>query len=393
MYARRSSGRDGEGAVRAVERTRSRPSKVPVTIPRTPALPTLLRIPARGVADAVTRRTVAGARGRPRENRLLQSFRAVEEFPALRESRDAVVAGLDAGVPDEGAIVAGVVSDLGLAIRVLREAVRVAGTEPVGSVAVAVDRLEPGALRTICATVPTYDVLGPPGHWHDAPYRYLRHAVAVQRGVRRLSGALSRPDREVLVTAALLHDVGKLALAHADGRPGEPFAGRRASQARDPSGVDDAAIGGILLRRWGLPRGVWRPVEHHGTADPDRCIAILRLADLAARHDRGDGVTRAALLQAAETAGVDEDVLRALLYDQADIVVVPRGVAPCPLTPAELEALRGLSRGLRYKEIAQELGVQPTTIGSHLHKVYVKTGTTDRAQAVLLAAERGWLEG
>ncbi|WP_169449163.1 HDOD domain-containing protein [Patulibacter americanus] len=328
----------------------------------------------------------------PRENRLLRSFRAVEAFPALRESRDAVVAGLDAGADDAGAIVAGVVSDVGLAIRVLREAVRVAGAEPVASVAAAVDRLDAGALRTICATVPIYDVLGPPGHWHDAPYRYLRHAVGVQRAVRHLTATTAQPDREVLVTAALLHDVGKLVLADADGRPGEPFAGRRAAQARHPSGVDDAAIGAVLLRRWGLPRAIWEPVERHGSDDTEPRVAILRLADLVARHDRGDGVARATLLRAAGSAGVGEDVLRTLLYDQAGIVVVPPGGTPCPLTPAELEALRGLSRGLRYKEIAEELGVQPTTIGSHLHKVYVKTGTADRAQAVLLATERGWLE-
>jgi DNA-binding CsgD family transcriptional regulator len=345
------------------------------------------------VADAVARRAGGpGGRGLPRENRLLRSIRAVEEFPALRESRDAVLAGLDAGGDDRGAVVAGVVSDLGLAIRVLREAIGSADPAPVASVAAAVDRLDRDALRAVCAAVPTYDVLGAPGHWHDAPYRYLRHAVAVQRAVRRLTGTMARPARETLVTAALLHDVGKLVLADADGRPGDPFAQRRALGARAPAGVDDAALGGLLLRRWGLPRAVWRPVERHGSADTDPAVAVLRLADLVARHDRGDGVARSVLLRAAGAAGVEEGVLRALLYDQAGIVVLPRGAVPCPLTPAELEALRGLSRGLRYKEIAEELGVQPTTIGSHLHKVYVKTGTTDRAQAVLLATERGWLE-
>jgi DNA-binding CsgD family transcriptional regulator/HD-like signal output (HDOD) protein len=345
------------------------------------------------VADAVARRAGGpGGRGLPRENRLLRSIRAVEEFPALRESRDAVLAALDAGGDDGGAVVAAVVSDLGLAIRVLREAIGAADPEPVASVAAAVDRLDPDVLRAVCAAVPTYDVLGAPGHWHDAPYRYLRHAVAVQRAVRHLTVTMARPARDTLVTAALLHDVGKLVLAHADGRPGEPFAERRASATRGPSGVDDATVGGLLLRRWGLPPAVWHPVEHHGSAGADPAAALLRLADLVARYDRGDGVARPVLLRAAVAAGAEEGVLRALLYDQAGIAVVPPGAAACPLTPAELEALRGLSRGLRYKEIAEELGVQPTTIGSHLHKVYVKTGTTDRAQAVLLATERGWLE-
>jgi DNA-binding CsgD family transcriptional regulator/HD-like signal output (HDOD) protein len=332
----------------------------------------------------------------PRANRLALAFRAVEAFPALVESRDRVLAALDAAPgPDRGAIAAAVLSDLGLAIPVLRATLRVAGPEGVASVAEAVERLDPEALRAVCVTVPVYDVLGRPGRWADAPYRYLRHVVAVQRAVRRLAAVMRRPDTEVLATAAVLHDVGKLALAHAEGRPEEPFADRRAPESRRgqaPSGMDDAAVGGILLRRWGLPRAVWGPVERRYSDGPDQGVSILRLADLVARHDRGQGVDRGALLRAARTAGVGEDLLRDLLHDQAGVVAAPAGRVACPLTPCELEALRGLARGLRYKEIAAELGVQPSTVGSHLHKVYAKTGAADRAQAVLLAKERGWLD-
>jgi DNA-binding NarL/FixJ family response regulator len=64
---------------------------------------------------------------------------------------------------------------------------------------------------------------------------------------------------------------------------------------------------------------------------------------------------------------------------------------PSPFTPRELDALRGLAGGGTYKDIAEELGLSTSTLRSHLHNVYGKLGVADRAQAVLMAAERGWL--
>ena len=44
-----------------------------------------------------------------------------------------------------------------------------------------------------------------------------------------------------------------------------------------------------------------------------------------------------------------------------------------------------------YKQIAQELSLSVSTVRTHLHNVYRKIGAVDRAQAVLLARDRGWL--
>jgi DNA-binding NarL/FixJ family response regulator len=38
-----------------------------------------------------------------------------------------------------------------------------------------------------------------------------------------------------------------------------------------------------------------------------------------------------------------------------------------------------------------ETGVSVSTVRTHLHNVYRKLGVPDRAQAVLRAAEKGWL--
>ena len=69
----------------------------------------------------------------------------------------------------------------------------------------------------------------------------------------------------------------------------------------------------------------------------------------------------------------------------------PRQVEPCPMSTREVDVLRRLARGMVYKQIAAELGLSTSTIRTHLHNVYGKLGAMDRAQAVLIATERGWI--
>jgi DNA-binding NarL/FixJ family response regulator len=56
-----------------------------------------------------------------------------------------------------------------------------------------------------------------------------------------------------------------------------------------------------------------------------------------------------------------------------------------------MEVLRRLAAGRVYKQIASELGLSTSTVRTHLHNIYGKLGAVDRAQAVLIAVERGWL--
>jgi DNA-binding NarL/FixJ family response regulator len=59
------------------------------------------------------------------------------------------------------------------------------------------------------------------------------------------------------------------------------------------------------------------------------------------------------------------------------------------LTEREQEVLRLVGRGRNNDEIAHELFVSQTTVKTHLARVFQKTGTRDRAQAVILAYEAG----
>src|ERR1700743_3234448 len=85
--------------------------------------------------------------------------------------------------------------------------------------------------------------------------------------------------------------------------------------------------------------------------------------------------------------------LRTVMYELPlpSVGTRPRQVEPCPMSSREIDVLRRLAKGMVYKQIAGELGLSTSTIRTHLHNVYGKLGAMDRAQAVLIATERGWI--
>lgn len=73
-----------------------------------------------------------------------------------------------------------------------------------------------------------------------------------------------------------------------------------------------------------------------------------------------------------------------------DVLSIIRAT-PCPLTERQLECLRGLAEGQTYKEIAAERERAVSTVRSQIFGVYRRLNVLDRAQAVLLAKEEGWI--
>ena len=53
------------------------------------------------------------------------------------------------------------------------------------------------------------------------------------------------------------------------------------------------------------------------------------------------------------------------------------------LTPLEHEVLALLAHGKENKEIAAELGLQPTTVRGHLESIYSKLQVTNRVEATV----------
>ena len=145
-------------------------------------------------------------------------------------------------------------------------------------------------------------------------------------------------------------------------------------------------------RRWGLPNRLAMAIERHHAEDADGESALVRLADMLAHYGHAQPVNPKALLQAARACGLSTDQLREVMYE------LPQGngnakrnVDPCPLSSREVEVLKRLAEGKVYKQIAHELELSTSTVRTHLHNTYAKLGAVDRAQAVLIATERGWL--
>src|SRR5919198_1444906 len=131
-----------------------------------------------------------------------------------------------------------------------------------------------------------------------------------------------------------------------------------------------------------------------------RCAAD-RIAEAARLGDR-DELAVAALLHDVghlvltelygDFDGLDRQRLVPLLYEFPHSGEVRRRTSdPCPLSTREIDALRGLAEGKVYKQIAHELSLSVSTIRTHLHNVYRKIGAVDRAQAVLMARDHGWI--
>ncbi|MGI8505399.1 MAG: HDOD domain-containing protein [Solirubrobacteraceae bacterium] len=333
--------------------------------------------------------------------RLTAAFEALEAYPVLVESRNRVLRLFEDGEPSTADVVAAIEGDVALAITVVRLANQVQGPMRgrVDSAVSGVEVLTPRTVHAIAQHARTFDFFERAAVWHGIPERFRLHAAATQRAADRLAKEKAYEARDRLMVISLLHDIGKLVLIHAypgypdqvHGDAGTPE--ERLQRERRELGVDHALVGGVLARRWGLPRSIASVIERHHAEDAEGEAALVRLADMLAHYLLGGAVSPAELLAAARKVGVGPAELRTVMYELPlpTSGTRPRSVDPCPMSGREIDVLRRLARGLVYKQIAGDLGLSTSTVRTHLHNVYRKLGAMDRAQAVLIATERGWI--
>jgi putative nucleotidyltransferase with HDIG domain len=331
--------------------------------------------------------------------RLTAAFEALEAFPALAESRRRVLRLVSLDPPSVSDMVAAIESDVALVIAVMRLANKHAGGRgKVRTVPEAIEVLKPAGVEALIGATKTFDFFERTPIWDVAPERFRLHAVATQRAADRLAARLEFPDRDELLLSALLHDVGKLVLVqaypdypkqvHATARTPE----QRLHAERRELGIDHALVGGVMARRWGLPQPLAAAIEHHHADDVSGEAGLVRLADMLAHYAQGQPIAPDRLLAVARQVGFGPQDLREVLYELPGPPLDRRRAnTPCPLSAREMEVLRRLSEGKVYKQIALELELSTSTVRTHLHNVYGKLNAVDRAQAVLIASDRGWL--
>ena len=335
-----------------------------------------------------------GAGGR----RLAEAFDAVAEIPALAEARRRVIALCERQTATPADVAEAVESDAALAIAVMRAANN--GGGPAGRIAgvrEAVEELRVERVRELSFALDTYDFLDKPGSVSSRHERFRRHAVAVRNAAERIGEMARLTHTDELALAALLHDIGSLVLVELYGSEQDEAARaltpeERVRAERRELGIDHALVGAVLIRRWALRAPIAAAIERHHAPDATGHAAAIRLADMIVHHVSGDPISADSMREAAASLEISEDALSSLIYD------FPHGgerrrraSEPCPLSVREIDALRGLAEGKVYKQIAHELSLSVSTVRTHLHNVYRKIGAVDRAQAVLIARDRGWL--
>jgi putative nucleotidyltransferase with HDIG domain len=333
--------------------------------------------------------------------RLTAAFEALEAFPVMVESRNRVMRLFESGEPATADVVGAVEADVALAVAVLRLANQVDGRShgKVESAVKGVEVLSARTVQSIVSRARTFDFFERTAVWQGIPERFRLHAIATQRAADRLAREIGYEARDRLIVTSLLHDIGKLVLVHA--YPGYPrqvhgdarTPEERLQRERRELGVDHALVGGVLARRWGLPKSIASVIERHHADDCEGEAALVRLADMLAHYVFGGTINPTELLSAARVVGVKPAELRTVMYDLPLPTTGnrPRQIDPCPMSAREVEVLRRLAKGMVYKQIAGELGLSTSTVRTHLHNVYGKLGAMDRAQAVLIATERGWI--
>jgi HD-GYP domain-containing protein (c-di-GMP phosphodiesterase class II) len=87
-----------------------------------------------------------------------------------------------------------------------------------------------------------------------------------------------------------------------------------------------------------------------------------------------------------------------LAADAADAVLAAAGqvrarrrTGPAGLTSREIEVLILIARGATNRQVAEALGISPKTAGTHIERIYTKTGASTRATATLFALQHGLL--
>jgi putative nucleotidyltransferase with HDIG domain len=290
-------------------------------------------------------------------------------------------------------------TDLGLATAVLSAANELPGEDHggVGSITAAMAALGPRATLRLAEALPTLSPAAPADRLTTALSRLMPHAIAARAAAEQLARALGQPDRDEVRVAATLHDIGKVVLVGL--REGylaelsDPLATPedRFTDEQRRLTIDHATIGALALRRLGLPRSIVTLVDRHHTDDATGSVAVVRLADMLAHLSRGEPVNSEVLTALARRLTIQDDVLDGIVYDLQRTRGARMPAGPSPLTPMQQKALRGLAAGKRYKQIASDLGLAESTVRSHVHNLYRKLGVADRAHAVLLASERGWI--
>jgi HD-GYP domain-containing protein (c-di-GMP phosphodiesterase class II) len=237
----------------------------------------------------------------------------------------------------------------------------------------------------------------------------LGHSAGVARLVGDAARLLGIPagDADQLRRAALLHDLGRVAISSNVWERPRPLTSAQWEQVRlHPYHSERILARSAVLEPLARLAGMHHERQdgsgyHHGAsgAEVPPQARLLAVADTyqAMTQDRP---YRAALapeaaaqeLEAATRAGrFDPECARAVIQAAGQRPSRSRSPWPQGLSDREVEVLRLVARGLSNRQIAATLVISPRTAEHHVQHVYAKIGVSTRAAAAMFAMEHGLL--
>jgi DNA-binding NarL/FixJ family response regulator len=103
-------------------------------------------------------------------------------------------------------------------------------------------------------------------------------------------------------------------------------------------------------------------------------------------------IGRAVLAAAAGQAVLDPTVQQRLLSAAVRAPAALPDHDPDELTPRESDVLRLIAQGKSNREIARALYVSEATVKTHVNRIFAKTGSRDRTQAIRYAYTHGYAD-
>ncbi|HEX2152553.1 MAG TPA: HD domain-containing phosphohydrolase [Acidimicrobiia bacterium] len=230
---------------------------------------------------------------------------------------------------------------------------------------------------------------------------HSRRVTGLASAAGQVAG-LERDEAEILARAALLHDLGMVAvpasflgatdttadwerfrlhplwtqriLTRCAGLEPVGLAAGRHHELLDgsgyPSGVrgGEDEVAGLLACAEFYEEGI---AAGRGRPSQDPSMVVEEMVDLAAR-----GAFRS-------------DHVKAVLAAAQAPVPVMEIERPAGLTEREIDVLALLAKGKSNREIAARLKISPKTVGTHVEHVYAKAAVNSRAAATLFAVDNG----
>jgi DNA-binding NarL/FixJ family response regulator len=125
-------------------------------------------------------------------------------------------------------------------------------------------------------------------------------------------------------------------------------------------------------------------------ADDESIVGALRAGAIGyITKDAGRDHIGRALQAAASGQAILDPAVQARLVEVATLPQTGSAGGPDGLTEREAEVLRLIAAGHSNAEIGKELFVSEATVKTHVNRIFAKTGSRDRSQAVAYAHRRG----